>query len=268
MTDRDREAFEAWFKTADRVVLDRYWAEEAWEAALAHAREAGAQEPVAVPARMTADEAWQDLCEKDDRTSIDYPGFALIRQDELAAYMAAAPVSPAADSGEVERLRTALEEISDATVHQGEGQSETSRIYSFRYCDPDETVEVALKPALASHPPAPQPVAWVNESYRDSILEHSGKYYWHGPMMCGKEFKGSFPVYLSAAALEPSPAQWNAGAEARVREALEWYAEQVAGCRKIGNIGDPARHELDRDGGKRAREALAALPLPTPAGEA
>ncbi|MFG1247316.1 DnaJ-like cysteine-rich domain-containing protein [Xanthobacter flavus] len=59
------------------------------------------QEPVAVPAGMTADEAWQDLCEKDDRTSIDYPGFALIRQKELAAYMlAAAPVSPPAESGE------------------------------------------------------------------------------------------------------------------------------------------------------------------------
>lgn len=44
------------------------------------------------------------------------------------------------------------------------------------------------------------PVAWVNESYRDSILEHTGKVYWHGPMMCGKEFKGSFPVYLAAPA--------------------------------------------------------------------
>lgn len=39
-------------------------------------------------------------------------------------------------------------------------------------------------------------------------------------------------------------------------KALEWYAEQVAGCRKLGHIGDPSRHALDADGGKRAREAL------------
>jgi hypothetical protein len=43
----------------------------------------------------------------------------------------------------------------------------------------------------------------------------------------------------------------------KLREALEWYAEQVAGCRKLGSIGDPARHALDADGGKRARTALA-----------
>jgi hypothetical protein len=39
--------------------------------------------------------------------------------------------------------------------------------------------------------------------------------------------------------------------------ALAWYAEQVAGCRKLGSIGDPFRHALDRDGGERARTALA-----------
>jgi hypothetical protein len=38
--------------------------------------------------------------------------------------------------------------------------------------------------------------------------------------------------------------------------ALEWYAEQVAGCRKLGSIGDPYRQALDRDGGGRARAAL------------
>lgn len=41
-------------------------------------------------------------------------------------------------------------------------------------------------------------------------------------------------------------------------EALRWYAEQVEGCRKIGHLGDHYRHALDSDGGKRAREALAA----------
>jgi hypothetical protein len=42
----------------------------------------------------------------------------------------------------------------------------------------------------------------------------------------------------------------------RLRVALEWYAEQAAGCRKLGYIGDPFRHALDADGGKRARAAL------------
>jgi hypothetical protein len=42
----------------------------------------------------------------------------------------------------------------------------------------------------------------------------------------------------------------------RLRAALEWYAEQVAGCRKLGSVGDPARQALDADGGNRAREAL------------
>ena len=38
-------------------------------------------------------------------------------------------------------------------------------------------------------------------------------------------------------------------------EALRWYAEQVAGCRKFS--GDAARHELHTDGGKRATDVLA-----------
>ncbi|CAB3665412.1 hypothetical protein LMG26696_03594 [Achromobacter pulmonis] len=41
-------------------------------------------------------------------------------------------------------------------------------------------------------------------------------------------------------------------------EALSWYAEQVAGCRKFGPDGEAARHALDRDGGERARAALSA----------
>lgn len=51
---------------------------------------------------------------------------------------------------------------------------------------------------------------------------------------------------------------------AETREALEWYAEQAEGCRKLGYAGDPFRNALDADGGKRAREALAALTQPEP----
>jgi hypothetical protein len=42
----------------------------------------------------------------------------------------------------------------------------------------------------------------------------------------------------------------------KLRAALKWYAEQAEGCRKLGSIGDPFRHALDADGGKRARAAL------------
>jgi len=54
--------------------------------------------------KRTIDEAWQDLVEKDDRTSPEeYPDMALITHDELAGYMAhAALLSPS--SGEEERI--------------------------------------------------------------------------------------------------------------------------------------------------------------------
>ena len=44
--------------------------------------------------------------------------------------------------------------------------------------------------------------------------------------------------------------------KAEALEALEWYAEKVLNCRKITREGDEARHDLDHDGGKRARMAL------------
>lgn len=47
-----------------------------------------------------------------------------------------------------------------------------------------------------------------------------------------------------------------AGAAA-MREALEWYAAKAAACRKITPEGDEGRSALDRDGGERARGALA-----------
>jgi len=47
------------------------------------------------------------------------------------------------------------------------------------------------------------------------------------------------------------------------RDALEWYAEQGADCRKIGARGDVARAKLDRDGGHKARVTIAAMIQPT-----
>lgn len=46
---------------------------------------------------------------------------------------------------------------------------------------------------------------------------------------------------------------------AEMRAALEWYADKVSGCRKIGSEGDAPRQALDADGGKRAVAALSAL---------
>lgn len=42
----------------------------------------------------------------------------------------------------------------------------------------------------------------------------------------------------------------------KVKEILAWYVVHVSGCRKLGMEGDIARSKLDRDGGKRAQEAL------------
>lgn len=63
---------------------------------------------------------------------------------------------------------------------------------------------------------------------------------------------------------DPSDVAWAQGVKlgtkigmsAQAEEALRWYAEQVAGCRKIGRAGDPFRQALDQDGGQRARTAL------------
>jgi outer membrane murein-binding lipoprotein Lpp len=57
---------------------------------------------------------------------------------------------------------------------------------------------------------------------------------------------------------EAAENDWQAAeaALAEAREALAWYAEQTEGCRKTGSVGDPARHALNNDGGKRARRIL------------
>ena len=45
--------------------------------------------------------------------------------------------------------------------------------------------------------------------------------------------------------------------ELRLREALEWYAEQVRLSRLIHSEGDKGRNALAADGGEKARAALA-----------
>lgn len=54
---------------------------------------------------------------------------------------------------------------------------------------------------------------------------------------------------------------WNTRADShhRLVEALEWYEEQARLCRLIHSEGDAGRQALSADGGKRARDVLAAL---------
>lgn len=48
---------------------------------------------------LTSDEAWEELCNADDRTSpAEYPDHALITRDELADFMARAALSPELES--------------------------------------------------------------------------------------------------------------------------------------------------------------------------
>lgn len=53
------------------------------------------------------------------------------------------------------------------------------------------------------------------------------------------------------------PATQPPAADGKLREALEWYGEQSRLCRLIHREGDAGRNALAKDGGKRARAALA-----------
>lgn len=83
---------------------------------------------------------------------------------------------------------------------------------------------------------------------------------------CILDLTGKWRADLLEAALKTAVASLDALDEAarmqerveRLEAALEWYAEQVAGCRKLGCVGDPFRNALDRDGGERARASLSA----------
>lgn len=59
----------------------------------------------------------------------------------------------------------------------------------------------------------------------------------------------------AAQMIEPSGN--SGGLPVSVRDALDWYAQQVGNCRRFGPAGDAARADLDADGGRRARAALA-----------
>ncbi|USY26673.1 hypothetical protein NIZ92_06455 [Alcaligenes sp. 1735tsa3] len=94
-------------------------------------------------------------------------------------------------------------------------------------------------------------VAWADARVESALIQEQGKP--HG-QSCDEAAQTHYELVqalrnLQAAQQPVSGADWS--------EALSWYAEQVAGCRKIGSPGDTARQALDADGGKRARAALA-----------
>lgn len=69
---------------------------------------------------------------------------------------------------------------------------------------------------------------------------------------------------LPVASTQPTPTfpMEEVAREARaLRDALLWYRDNAAMCRKIGSIGEPARKALDADGGKRADEVMDNSPV-------
>lgn len=70
----------------------------------------------------------------------------------------------------------------------------------------------------------------------------------------GENFDDAYSVTIEPLYTTPQP-----GPDVRALvEALEWYEQQAAGCRKLTSEGDDCRQALDSDGGKRAQTALAA----------
>lgn len=69
------------------------------------------------------------------------------------------------------------------------------------------------------------------------------------------EFGQVRPIYTRPAGERPAVAALREA----VREALIFYENHGAGCRLVHSGGDASRHELAKDGGKRAKDALAAL---------
>jgi len=89
--DAEKIALQAIHDTDGRGMIGRgrnHLHQRVARALLSAARQARTQGP---EEGLTPEEAWQDLLEKDDRTSPeDYPDMALITADELQAYMLAA----------------------------------------------------------------------------------------------------------------------------------------------------------------------------------
>ena len=99
-----------------------------------------------------------------------------------------------------------------------------------------------------------EPVGYVNDSFRDALLEHKGSVYWHGQMVCGKPFDGSHPIYLAAP--QPTASDVPHDVVRALEEALELLQEKRHG-NPARSPGHNAQHAI-----KRALDALA-TPAPS-----
>lgn len=101
---------------------------------------------------------------------------------------------------------------------------------------------------MMSHTPGPWKVA-------ENLFGNTASY----EVYANVETKSGKGGYTRICQITPRDQKANArliAAAPDLKEALEWYAENVLNCRKITAEGDKARHDLDHDGGKRARMAL------------
>lgn len=117
----------------------------------------------------------------------------------------------------------------------------TTPLYAATPANGEQVERVAKAMYDATHAGLRNCYAW-EDAWEDHQEHHRDRYY--------KEARAAI------AAMNPTPTE---DARSRVKvleEALEWYAEQTRGCRKIGRDGDAFRQALDRDGGQLARTAL------------
>jgi len=132
------------------------------DAEAARIRDALASRCASPGAAEAVEAAWQDLIEKDDRTSPEeYPDMALITRGDLAGYMsdAVAPEQPA-QASEVERLREALEPFAryaDAILKRRDGaQDEPVAVDRLVFGIDGQHVTIGdlrrARAALATHP--------------------------------------------------------------------------------------------------------------------
>ncbi|WP_062233094.1 hypothetical protein [Aureimonas sp. N4] len=178
--------------------------------------------PVTVPAEVL-DRCWEDLVEKDDRTSPeDYPDHALITRDELAGYLALAArpaITAGTDAGAVKVSNAELAQMALCQVSWiEEGKAEhPHRLDAIR----EALVRLAaLEPAITCKG---EPAAWMNG---DHLRQYKAKecegIFWASPE------RSDFYDTALFAALAPETA-----------EAIKWPAPKVTNPDIANPTGTP-----------------------------
>lgn len=238
---------------------------------------APAQEPVAVPGRDKMVANLISIADASRRADgSDIPLGETLRK--AAAMLIAAPVAPPAKSGEVERLRSGWTLANDAgkrwRIVGPDGRWEMQPIGFVSAEEAKSVCETAMGTALASHTPAPQPGGAVKGLHTGRLSVQVGgdkenNYWWVRVYPFFSEAAAHRMRGPIIAALEPSPSQWNAGAEATKTKARPLdLATMLKHAWVAGKTGtawadyDPTELVVYQ----RLAETLD-IPLPTPAGE-